>query len=69
MRRFDPGYVDLKARLDAGDVGPPLLVHCAHRNPSVHAFFDSAMIITDTVVHEIDITRWLLGAGDRARAR
>jgi myo-inositol 2-dehydrogenase/D-chiro-inositol 1-dehydrogenase len=38
-----------------------VIVHCAHRNPSVHAFFDSAMIITDTVVHEVDITRWLLG--------
>ena len=25
MRRFDPGYVDLKARLDAGEIGAPLL--------------------------------------------
>jgi myo-inositol 2-dehydrogenase/D-chiro-inositol 1-dehydrogenase len=56
MRRFDPGYVELKARLDA-----PLVIHCAHRNPSVHDFFDSAMILTDSVVHEVDITRWLLG--------
>jgi len=61
MRRYDPGYADLKARLDAGQIGAPLLVHSAHRNPSVHSFFDSAMIITDTAVHEIDITRWLLG--------
>jgi myo-inositol 2-dehydrogenase/D-chiro-inositol 1-dehydrogenase len=61
MRRYDPGYADMKARLDAGVIGAPLLVHCAHRNPSVHPFFDSAMIITDTAVHEIDITRWLLG--------
>jgi myo-inositol 2-dehydrogenase/D-chiro-inositol 1-dehydrogenase len=61
MRRYDPGYADLKARLDDGVIGAPLLVHCAHRNPSVHAFFDSAMIITDTAVHEIDVTRWLLG--------
>ncbi len=37
-----------------------MLVHCAHRNPSVHPHFDSAMIITDTAVHEIDVTRWLL---------
>jgi myo-inositol 2-dehydrogenase/D-chiro-inositol 1-dehydrogenase len=59
MRRCDPGYVGLKAQMDA--IGPPVIVHCAHRNPSVHAFFDSAMIITDTVVHEVDITRWLLG--------
>ncbi len=41
MRRYDPGYADLKARLDAGAIGAPLLVHCAHRNPSVHDFFDS----------------------------
>jgi myo-inositol 2-dehydrogenase/D-chiro-inositol 1-dehydrogenase len=61
MRRYDPGYADLKARLDAGAIGTPLLMHCAHRNPSVHPFFDSAMIITDTAVHEIDVTRWLLG--------
>jgi myo-inositol 2-dehydrogenase/D-chiro-inositol 1-dehydrogenase len=61
MRRHDPGYADMKARLDAGAIGAPLLVHCAHRNPSVHSFFDSAMIITDTAVHEVDITRWLLG--------
>jgi myo-inositol 2-dehydrogenase/D-chiro-inositol 1-dehydrogenase len=60
MRRCDPAYADMKARLDAGAVGAPLLVHCAHRNPSVHSFFDSAMIITDTVVHEIDVVRWLL---------
>jgi myo-inositol 2-dehydrogenase / D-chiro-inositol 1-dehydrogenase len=56
MRRFDPAYVELKARLEA-----PLVIHCAHRNPSVHDFFDSAMILTDSVVHEVDITRWLLG--------
>ena len=41
MRRYDPGYADMKARLDAGAIGAPLLVHCAHRNPSVHSFFDS----------------------------
>ncbi|MDA0181153.1 Gfo/Idh/MocA family oxidoreductase [Solirubrobacter phytolaccae] len=61
MRRHDPAYVELKAQLDAGTIGRPLLVHCAHRNPSVHAFFDSAMIITDSAVHEADIVRWLLG--------
>jgi myo-inositol 2-dehydrogenase/D-chiro-inositol 1-dehydrogenase len=60
MRRFDPAYVALKARLDAGAIGAPLLVHCAHRNVSVHDFFDSAMILTDSAVHEIDVTRWLL---------
>ena len=71
MRRFDPAYVDLKARLAA--VGRPLLVHCVHRNPSVPAYFDAPMMLTDSVAHEIDVTRWLLGqeivARDGARAR
>lgn len=61
MRRHDPAYARLKTQLDAGTIGRPLLAHCAHRNPSVHALFDSAMIITDSVVHEADIVRWLLG--------
>jgi myo-inositol 2-dehydrogenase/D-chiro-inositol 1-dehydrogenase len=62
MRRYDPGYVDMKQRLDAGVIGAPLLVHCAHRNPAVPPGFTSAMLITDTVVHEIDTVRWLLDA-------
>src|SRR5215210_5416051 len=45
MRRFDPGYADMKTKLDAGLVGRPLLVHCAHRNPSVPASFGSEMIV------------------------
>jgi myo-inositol 2-dehydrogenase/D-chiro-inositol 1-dehydrogenase len=61
MRRFDPGYADMKRRLDAGEVGAPVLVHCAHRNPTVPPTFGSEMIITDTVVHEMDTVRWLLG--------
>jgi myo-inositol 2-dehydrogenase/D-chiro-inositol 1-dehydrogenase len=61
MRRYDPGYVELKARLDAGEVGAPLLVHCAHRNAAVPPSFTSEMVITDTVVHEMDTVRWLLG--------
>jgi myo-inositol 2-dehydrogenase / D-chiro-inositol 1-dehydrogenase len=60
MRRYDPGYADMKRRLDAGEIGAPVLVHCAHRNPTVPAAFGSEMIITDTVVHEMDTVRWLL---------
>ena len=71
-RRAPPRHRRLHAPLRPGlrrSEGParrgrdrrPLLVHCAHRNPSVHAFFDSAMIITDSAVHEADILRWLLG--------
>ena len=43
-----------------GAIGAPLMVHCAHRNPSVPPHFTSDMLITDTAVHEIDVVRWLL---------
>jgi myo-inositol 2-dehydrogenase/D-chiro-inositol 1-dehydrogenase len=61
MRRFDPAYRDLKARLDGGEIGAPVLLHCAHRNPTVPAGFGSEMILTDSVVHDVDTARWLLG--------
>jgi myo-inositol 2-dehydrogenase/D-chiro-inositol 1-dehydrogenase len=61
MRRFDPGYVQLKAELDSGAVGEALLLHCVHRNPQAPYVQDSAVILSNSVVHEIDINRWLLG--------
>lgn len=61
MRRFDPAYVEMKAALDRGQIGAPVLVHCAHRNPTVPPHFGSEMILTDSVVHDIDTARWLLG--------
>jgi myo-inositol 2-dehydrogenase / D-chiro-inositol 1-dehydrogenase len=60
MRRFDPEYVELKALLDAGELGQPLVLHCAHRNPAVPPTFDSAMTVKDSLVHEVDVTRFLL---------
>jgi myo-inositol 2-dehydrogenase/D-chiro-inositol 1-dehydrogenase len=61
MRRYDPGYRALKAVVDSGDIGAPLVVHCAHRNPSVPGHYTREMAISDTAVHEIDVVRWLLG--------
>jgi myo-inositol 2-dehydrogenase/D-chiro-inositol 1-dehydrogenase len=61
MRRFDPAYVSIKERLDGGGIGQVLLVHCAHRNAVAPAVYTSEMLITSSAVHEIDITRWLLG--------
>nr|WP_296773505.1 Gfo/Idh/MocA family oxidoreductase [Rhodococcus sp. (in: high G+C Gram-positive bacteria)] len=61
MRRFDAEYEQLKQMLDAGELGRPLVMHCAHRNPTVPPRFDSAMIVKDSLVHEVDVTRFLLG--------
>jgi myo-inositol 2-dehydrogenase / D-chiro-inositol 1-dehydrogenase len=62
MRRYDAGYLAMKAALDDGGIGAALLMHCAHRNPSVPPYgFTTDMIISDSAVHEIDIVRWLFG--------
>jgi myo-inositol 2-dehydrogenase / D-chiro-inositol 1-dehydrogenase len=61
MRRFDHEYAQLKALLDAGELGTPLVMHCAHRNPTVPPNFDSSMIVKDSLVHEVDVTRFLFG--------
>lgn len=61
MRRFDPEYQQLKMLIDGGELGQPLVMHCAHRNPTVPPSFDSAMIVKDSLVHEVDVTRFLLG--------
>ncbi|MEV8504993.1 Gfo/Idh/MocA family oxidoreductase [Actinoplanes sp. NPDC051475] len=61
MRRYDSAYRALKAVVDAGEIGAPLMVHCVHRNPSVPGHYRKEMMITDTAVHEIDAMRWLLG--------
>src|ERR671917_2611461 len=60
MRRFDPEYAELKALIDAGGLGEPLLVHCAHRNAAVPPHFTSEMMVNDSVVHEVDVARFLL---------
>src|SRR5205823_4792743 len=59
MRRYDQGYRALKEVIDNGKIGEPLMVHCAHRAPSV-SNFSGDMAITDAFVHEIDVLRWLL---------
>jgi myo-inositol 2-dehydrogenase / D-chiro-inositol 1-dehydrogenase len=62
MRRYDAGYRALKAVLDDGAIGAPLIMHCAHRNPTVPPYgFTTEMTISDSAVHEIDLVRWLFG--------
>ncbi|HST67035.1 MAG TPA: Gfo/Idh/MocA family oxidoreductase [Mycobacteriales bacterium] len=61
MRRYDAAYRAVKAVLDAGTIGPPTLFHSVHRNASVPPHYTADMAITDTAVHDVDVSRWLLG--------
>jgi len=60
MRRYDPGYVELRNTLRSGDIGAPRLVHCLHRNAVAHQSATSEGIVTNSMIHELDIVRWLL---------
>ncbi len=46
--------------IDDGDIGAPLMLRCAHRNQSVGENYTTDMAITNTLIHELDVLRWLL---------
>jgi myo-inositol 2-dehydrogenase / D-chiro-inositol 1-dehydrogenase len=61
MRRFDPGYVELRSRIAAGEVGTPVLAHCVHRNVDVPAGWTSETTVVSSASHEIDVMPWVFG--------
>lgn len=61
MRRYDAEYMKLKAVLETGQLGSPLMLHNRHRNVASAPGWTSEMLINDSVTHEMDVTRWLLG--------
>ncbi|TSE00977.1 inositol 2-dehydrogenase [Skermania sp. ID1734] len=62
MRRFDSEYMQMRERIGSGRLGTPLLIHCTHRNASVPSYYDNASVVNDSLVHEIDAARFLLGS-------
>lgn len=61
MRRFDASYRAMKDAMDAGEIGEALMIHCAHRNPTVPEIYTWDMAINDTAIHEVDMMRFLTG--------
>jgi myo-inositol 2-dehydrogenase/D-chiro-inositol 1-dehydrogenase len=61
MRRFDPEYAQLRALIDGGQLGRALMLHNTHRNRSVPDSFTTEMVVRDSLVHEVDAARFLLG--------
>lgn len=60
MRRFDRGYRQIKSVIDSGKIGAPLMLHCVHRNRIPGPKHTTEMSIKNSVIHEIDVLRWLL---------
>ncbi len=61
MRRFDPGYLELRSAVLGGLVGDPVLVHCVHRNATPHPQATTEGVVGNSMVHELDILPWLVG--------
>lgn len=62
MRRFDPGYNEMRNLLNGGAYGEALAFHCIHRNAAAPPHFDSAAAIVSSCGHEVDISRFVLSA-------
>jgi len=61
MRRFDPEYMKLRQMILSEELGPALMLHLVHRNMAGPEGFTSELAVTDSLVHEVDSVRFLLG--------
>jgi inositol 2-dehydrogenase len=67
MRRFDPAYVMAKQRIDAGEIGTPVMFRSTGRDPKRTSLEfarreNSGGLIMDMGVHDFDLARWLMGS-------
>ena len=66
MRRFDAGYAAAKRRIDAGDIGAPLVFKATSPDPFrpsleyAHPASSGGMLI-DMGIHDFDLARWFMG--------
>jgi predicted dehydrogenase len=66
MRRFDEGFIRAKERIDAGDIGEPLLVRSTGRGPGLPPEWAwdverSGGLVSEVNAHDLDSVRWLTG--------
>ncbi len=63
-RRFDPHFVALKARIDAGDIGAVELLTITSRDPApppIGFVKSSGGLFRDMMIHDLDMACFLLG--------
>jgi len=67
MRRFDAAYLAAKQKIDAGEIGSPVMIKCVGRDPW-HTGLEYARrensggLIADMAIHDFDLARWLMGS-------
>ena len=71
MRRFDPGYMAAKAKIDAGALGRIETFRALSRDntpPPVAYLKTSGGIFLDMAVHDLDLARFLVGEVEEVHA-
>ena len=68
MRRYDPSYAYAKKKIDAGEIGTPILFRGYSQDPEsciegaiAYAGHSGGQFI-DMAVHDIDLARWLMNS-------
>lgn len=63
-RRFDPGFAEVKARIEAGEIGEVEQLTIISRDPAAppaQYLTGSGGIFRDMTIHDLDMARFLLG--------
>jgi UDP-N-acetylglucosamine 3-dehydrogenase len=58
IERFNPAVIELKRRLDAGELGRPYQLHARRLGPFPARIRDVGVVV-DLATHDLDIMRWL----------
>jgi len=66
MRRYDPGYANAQKRVEAGEIGEPVIFKSLGRDrdaPPLAAYQAklNGMLLYNNTIHDFDLARWLLG--------
>jgi inositol 2-dehydrogenase len=64
MRRYDPAYVAAYKRIEAGEIGEPVVFKSIGRDknmPSLKAYQSgvNGMLLYNSTIHDFDLARWL----------
>src|SRR6516165_4128670 len=65
MRRYDPGYAAAMKRIEAGEIGTPVIFKSVGRDkdePPLAAYQSglNGMIFYNSTIHDFDLARWLM---------
>jgi scyllo-inositol 2-dehydrogenase (NAD+) len=65
MRRFDPAYASAKQRVDAGDIGDPVIFKSVGRDKQLPPprFLEGGVngtLFSDAAIHDFDLGRWMM---------